>query len=219
MKDFLDRMINRPFTRFGLDYNFQHEGKFVIIPDMLRRCKFLSSSEKEVLYELISWASTSSFYINGWCKVTEIQISNHTGLALSTVKKVVRDLAEKGFIIKIQDFDMRNKYHLITFDKNPWIILSEILYEIQSQADFYYNKSLIKNEDSRSDIGLFRKNWMRSVNEFSKNPEFYRGYIEKVNSLLVKQDDDDCNDIKEIIKEIKSEVHNILGEIFLTYFE
>lgn len=104
MKEFLNNLVNFPFKSiesriFSLKgehawFPNEHTGTFTTIPEVIRRCHFLSSSEKEVLYELISWASTAKTHADGCCKVTESHIRVNTTLGLSTVKKAISSLSK-----------------------------------------------------------------------------------------------------------------------------
>ena len=111
MKQFLNNLVNFPFKAIeerafsvrGEEVHFpnEHSGTFTTIPEVIRRCHFISSSEKEVLYELISWASTSKAHADGCCKVTESHIRVNTNLGLSTVKKAISSLTKKVLLRRL----------------------------------------------------------------------------------------------------------------------
>jgi predicted transcriptional regulator len=227
MKKFLDNIINRPFEQIDkqLGENFfftfarEHDGKFTIIPDMIRRCHFLSSPEKEVLYELISWASTTNAQQDGYCKVTESHIRVNTGLGLSTVKKAISNLTKKGFICKAIDYDKRNIYRINPVDRNPYVIVSEWLFFLRK--NFFEDASREMVDKPEINYLLSKKAYIEATMEFVKEHKYHSKYIEALRKSLnnLIEDMEEYEDITKELGEIWMGVQNELTSIYIEKFK
>ncbi|WP_342577310.1 hypothetical protein [Psychrobacillus sp. FSL K6-2843] len=194
MKQFLDILINRPFKSieekvYGeqgekIFFPNEHSGTFTIVPEVIRRCHFLTSTEKEVLYELISWASTTKAYSDGYCKVTESHIRVNTTLGLSTVKKAISSLTKKGFIRKVVDFDGRNIYIINGASENPYIILSEWVHFFRKKMIDSMSEMLI--EDTGEIFITDKKVVINATMIFVKEEKYYANSINAINELKNK---------------------------------
>lgn len=194
MKKFLDDLINRPFKLFQdklysekeerIQFPEEHSGNFTIIPENIRRCHFLSFTEKEVLYELISWASTTKAYSDGYCKVTESHIRVNTTLGLSTVKKAISSLSKKGFIRKAVDFDRRNIYMINGASENPYVILSEWVHNYRIRMIDRWSVMLI--DDPGADYLLGKKIFIDATMLFVKEEKYHAKSIITINELIKK---------------------------------
>lgn len=194
MKQFLDNLINRPFKIFEeklysengerIQFPEEHTGNFTIIPENIRRCHFLSSTEKEVLYELISWASTTKTHSDGYCKVTESHIRVNTTLGLSTVKKAISSLSKKGFIRKAVDFDRRNIYIINGASENPYVILSERVHNYRKRMIDSWSVMLI--DDPGADYLLGKKVFIDATMLFVKEEKYHVKSIIIINGLIKK---------------------------------
>ena len=210
MKQFLDDLINKPFrlivergfSRQGEKINVpnEHSGTFTIIPEILRRCHFLSLTEKEVLYELISWASTTKKYPDGYCKVTESHIRVNTTLGLSTVKKAISSLAKKGFIRKAIDFDGRNIYVIHGASENPYLILSEWVHNYRKRGIDKLSVMLIDEPGDGYLSG--KKIFIDATMLFVKEEKYHDKSIAIINELIDKvlNENSECNYADEIFK-------------------
>ncbi|MFS0688761.1 hypothetical protein AB1K89_05915 [Sporosarcina sp. 179-K 8C2 HS] len=215
MKRFLDDLINRPFKPIEqLGYREQgeeiffpneHSGTFTMVPEVLRRCHFLSPTEKEVLYELISWASTTKIHSDGYCKVTESHISVNTTLGLSTVKKAISSLEKKGCIRKAVDFDRRNIYVINDASENPYVILSEWIHHYRARKLNNWSVALIDNPGA--DYLRGKKVFINATMLFIKEEKYHAKSIiaitELINELFYEQSK--CKYAVEI-----SEVYNMV---------
>lgn len=194
MKQFLDILINRPFKSieekvYGeqgekIFFPNEHSGTFTIVPEVIRRCHFLTSTEKEVLYELISWASTTKAYSDGYCKVTESHIRVNTTLGLSTVKKAISSLTKKGFIRKVVDFDGRNIYIINGASENPYIILSEWVHFFRKKMIDSMSEMLI--EDTGEIFITDKKVVINATMIFVKEEKYYANSVNAINELKNK---------------------------------
>lgn len=194
MKQYLNNLVNFPFKVIedrifnirGEKYWFpnEHSGTFTTIPEIFRRCHFLSSTEKEVLYELISWASTTKAYHDGYCKVTESHIRVNTNLGLSTVKKAISSLSKKGFISKSLDFDRRNIYRINDAYKNPYIVLSEWVHYYRRRTIDSWSAMLIEEPEPGIDYLLSKKHFIEATMIFVNEEKHYAKYIILINELL-----------------------------------
>lgn len=194
MKQFLDILINKPFKLiedrvYGeqgekVFFSNEHSGTFTIVPEVLRRCHFLTPTEKEVLYELISWASTTKTYSDGYCKVTESHIRVNTTLGLSTVKKAISTLSKKGFIRKAVDFDGRNIYIINGASENPYIILSEWVHFFRKKMIDSMSEMLI--EDTGEIFITDKKIVINATMIFVKEEKHYVNSINAINELINK---------------------------------
>lgn len=210
MKQFLDDLINRPFKHIeqmgardlGEDIFFpnEHSGTFTIVPEVLRRCHFLSPTEKEVLYELISWASTTKIHSDGYCKVTESHISVNTTLGLSTVKKAVSSLKKKGFIRKAVDFDRRNIYVINGASENPYVILSEWIHYYRAMMLNNWSVALIDNPGV--DYLLSKKIFINASMLFIKEEKYHAASIIAITELIneIFNERTECKYAEEIFK-------------------
>ncbi|MFJ7935539.1 hypothetical protein [Sporosarcina sp. NPDC096371] len=223
MKQFLDDLINKPFRAIvEKGYSKQgekifvpneHSGTFTIVPEIIRRCHFLSSTEKEVLYELISWASTTKAHPDGVCKVTESHIRVNTTLGLSTVKKAISSLSKKGFIRKAVDFDRRNIYVINGASENPYIILSEWVHHYRKKMLFSWSEMLI--DDPETDYSLGKKLFIDATMLFVKEEKYHAKSIVTINELINKIFDgkSECNYSDEIFKAY-SAIQDEIDEIY-----
>lgn len=210
MKKFLDDLINRPFQpieRLGYQergeeifFPNEHSGTFTMVPEVLRRCHFLTPTEKEVLYELISWASTTKIHSDGYCKVTESHISVNTTLGLSTVKKAISSLEKKGFIRKAVDFDRRNIYVINDASENPYVILSEWVHHHRTLKLNNWSVALVDNPGP--DYLRGKKVFINATMLFIKEEKYHAKSIiaitELINELFYEQSK--CKYADEIYK-------------------
>ncbi|WP_342514614.1 hypothetical protein MKY34_07775 [Sporosarcina sp. FSL K6-1522] len=226
MKQFLDDLINKPFKPIvergfniqgeNISFPNEHSGTFTIIPEVLRRCHFLSSTEKEVLYELISWASTTKKQPDGYCKVTESHIRVNTTLGLSTVKKAISSLAKKGFIRKAVDFDRRNIYVINGASENPYVILSEWVHLYRKRMIDNWSVGLI--DDPGADYLLGKRVFIDATMLFVKEEKYHAKSILTINELINKIFDGKsaCNYSDEIFKAY-SAIQDEIDEIYENY--
>jgi hypothetical protein len=228
MKTFLDELINKPLDRLKKEmeriiaapyeeFPEEHNGNFTIITDIVRRCHFLNSTEKEVLYELFSWASTTKAHSDGYCKVTESHIRVNTGLGLSTVKKAISTLNKKKFISKALDFDNRNLYRINSAYKNPYIILSELVFFIRRRTIEQFSYDLVDESDINYLLG--KKLFIESTMDFVKSEKLYLKYINKLKSIIDIFDSldvvakiADVQDFHTLVQDVKSEIDIIYQE-------
>jgi DNA-binding MarR family transcriptional regulator len=197
---FLENLTHYTFNKLiksmkdqGVDGAYIHQahtGFYTKIPDCIRRCFFLSSTEKEVIYELISWASTSAKFGDGYCKVTESHIRVNTGLSLATVKNTISSLSRKGFISKRKVYDGRNLYRINGAERNPYLILSEYLHQVtQSNTEKIAEDFFEKPEEHK--ISSHKKLIVESVMQFALKPVHYAPYITQISSAFVHLDEGD----------------------------
>ncbi|UNL85725.1 hypothetical protein [Priestia koreensis] len=225
MKDFLNSLINYPFKQLEKKVKQEtgeeiyipeiHAERFTIIPEVIRRCHFLTSTEKDVLYELIAWASTTKNKQDGTCKVTESHIRVNTNLGLSTVKKSIQSLHKKGFISKALDYDKSNIYRIKGVDKNPYVILSEWLFYIRDQRIQSFSNMMLENE--QYNYALSKKIFVEATMNIIKNEDVYMKYIEKITVLLdtLYNPNLECNyrhEIDSIFNDLNIEAHQLYLE-------
>ncbi|MGF0471634.1 hypothetical protein ACQQ6W_18775 [Lysinibacillus fusiformis] len=221
MKEFLDNIINRPFNPIKnkisevqgtkIIFPSEHEGNFTIIPECLRRCSFLSSTEKEVLYELISWASTTQKLPDGYCKVTESHIRVNTNLGLSTVKKAISSLSKKRFISKSLDLDKRNIYKINAVYTNPYVILSEWVFcHRRNLLNVVSQQILIEHEEN---LIRYKKLIIEASIQFIKDEKYYGESIKIIHELLNKLLNNELDN--EYINQLNKAYENVLDKIVI----
>ncbi|WP_018757731.1 helix-turn-helix domain-containing protein [Paenibacillus terrigena] len=112
---------------------------YVPAPQVLRRCFFLTVSEKAVLWELYSWFDKDAF-----CRDSLKTLSLYTGLSEKTVGIMILGLVEKGIISRKHTTSV-DMFMLRDLSKNHYILLSEAIH-------YWYKKFISKHlpEDNRA---------------------------------------------------------------------
>ncbi len=181
-----------------------HNTFFVIVPDVLRRCMFLSSSEKDILWELFSWAGNDE----GYCEVLQDIIATNCNMSVSTVKTALKSLLKKGFIIKRMASRRKNRYKIANLSKNPYVLLSEMLYNIiqNNYKKFDENNDLLFNVEENFDLALYKKEIVETIRRFTHDEELYMPVIK----ILLKP----CDDFREVYTAAQEETYKIINEHF-----
>jgi hypothetical protein len=221
----LDKLMNQTFEELkwklsnkgkdGIIVHTVHTGYYVKIPDVVRRCFFLSSSEKEVLYELISWVSTAPL-ADGVCKVTESHIQINAGLSLATVKNCLASLARKEFISIRSDLDSRNVYRIHDGNKNPYLLLSEYLhYLIKTSTKFWAENVFEYEQEVRISRG--KKLFAQAVDRFCRSKDVYTPFVDELRLCIVLLDQGAPPSsvwelIETLYKSVKREVMSIYSQ-------
>jgi hypothetical protein len=184
------------------------------VPDCIRRCYFLSLAEKEVLYELYSWANTTSRE-NGTFKVTDSHIRGSTGLSLSGVKKALASLADKGFILKRIDYDGRNIYR-VGEGANPYLLLSEMLHA-HKRHTLQYSWPADKFADFNEQVqwGKSKKCFVEAILELAHTPELYQPYDYRWKSVLAHSDARLArSEIEALYSNVQKEIEDLIASMF-----
>ena len=79
-------------TSYYTEY-LPHKGYFLKVHESVRRCYYLEPNEKQVLFELYSWAND-----DGKAKVTIDLMDLKLGITKKTVRQTVKSLDKKYFI-------------------------------------------------------------------------------------------------------------------------
>lgn len=148
---------------------------FIVIPQPLSRCHFFSSNNiYSVFTTLLSW-----FDENGKCDVSRSVLAKHSRINKNTVDKAIVELVSKGFICKKNNIKGNEKdfntFILNDLTINPYLILSEAIYTIESEikntkTDVVANK-LIKPLNKENATSILIK---RIENEAKK--DIYKAY-------------------------------------------
>lgn len=155
-----------------------NNGYFLPIPQVLRRCFFLSSNEKTVLWELMSW-----FDKDGFRRISLKTLSLYTGLSEKTVSKMLNGLVEKEIIHRKHTSSV-DMFMIQKLKENPYILLSEAIHHwikeiirectsIRNSKQEVEHKLLYNYDDTPIAINLARKAVHRLVN----NPDLYMRFI------------------------------------------
>jgi len=158
-----------------------HNGFYVVAPDVIRRNFFLSSNEKEVLWELFSWAANDG----GFCSVSQRIMCTNLNLSESTVKKVINSLQKKQFIEKRKTTKRRNVYKIVDLRRNPYILLSEYCHKFLQRVIKYatMDESFIFNEEEYN-TPLTVDGYLAGVLYFVNTESIYMPFI---NKLMTKE--------------------------------
>lgn len=151
---------------------------FLSVPQVLRRCFFLSVNEKAVLWELMSWLDDT-----GFSRVSLKTLSLYTGISEKTVSSMLNGLAKKG-IIRRKHTSSTDMFMVCDLSKNPYILLSEgIHYWIKT----FIRKCLPKENRARKIENLFAYDVpmslnlaRKAVNKVVRNPRNYEYFINKL---------------------------------------
>lgn len=151
---------------------------FLLTPQVLRRCFFLSPNEKTVLWELMSWMNEF-----GYCRVAQKTLEMYTGLSDKTVGKMIRGLVKKGFIRK-KHTNSTDMYMMRDLSKNPYVLLSEGIHHWIRARLYDWIPSDVKvrklenlfSYDMPTSLDLMRK----TVKQFINTPRHYKPFISKL---------------------------------------
>lgn len=180
---------------------------FVVVPDTLRRCYFLSSTEKDVLWELISWANVDA----GFCKVLQGIISQNISLSISTVKSAINSLVKKGLVEKRKVTKRENLYRIADMSKNPYILVSEAVhYYLRDFIESHKNNDYLYKQDLNCAFSLSVEAYIAGVNKFINTPKLYLPIIE---SLQV-----DSEAFTMLYKQVMKELHKVLDTCYNEMF-
>ncbi|KEQ25448.1 helix-turn-helix domain-containing protein [Paenibacillus tyrfis] len=175
---------------------------FLNVPQTLRRCLFLSTNEKAVLWELMSWMNNDE----GCCQVPLKTLEMYTGLSYKTVGKMIQGLVKKGFIKKRHTFSA-DVYRICDLSQNPYILASECVY------DWYKKYHALCKPDERSmmleniieyDIPQSLDSARKAVYEFVEDEKHYRKFINMM---------EEAGDFKENYLEMIGLLESYLNEI------
>ena len=151
---------------------------FLSVPQVLRRCFFLSVNEKAVLWELMSWLDDI-----GFSRVSLKTLSLYTGISEKTVSKMLNALVDKG-IIRRKHTSSTDMFMVCDLSKNPYILLSEGIH--------YWIKTIVRRclpEENRArkienlfayDVPLSLNLARKAVNKIVRNPHTYEYFIKKL---------------------------------------
>lgn len=215
MKKFLEDMILRPFEDIGdasRELYTVSIGYYLPTPDMFRRCYFIQQSEKQVLFELMSWASSNHESDEiGYCSVPELIIRGNTNLSRSSIMNAIKTLKAKGFIDVRHYYNQRNRYKIMSTSKNPYVILSELVHwERKYQIGKWEH---IENNFTFSDVLSFSVHCYTEASlKFVNTQELYMPFIQRVSAAY------GSNFIEEYNK-VASEVRNKIGTLYEEYFQ
>lgn len=176
---------------------------FLSVPQVLRRCFFLSVNEKAVLWELMSWLDDI-----GYSRVSLKTLSLYTGISEKTVSKMLNGLVDKG-IIRRRHTSSTDMFMVCDLSKNPYVLLSEGIH--------YWIKTFIRRclpEGNRArkienlfafDVPMSLNLARKAVNTFIRNPRTYGHFIKKL-----KQE----GSFKGQYEETMNEVIKMLGDYY-----
>ncbi|MBE1446160.1 hypothetical protein [Paenibacillus sp. OAS669] len=210
MKKFLEKMIFRPFEEVG-DVSGElysiNTGYYLPIPDILRRCYFLQQSEKQVLFELVSWASSNEDSDEiGYCSVPELIIRGATNLSRSSSMNAIKVLEEKGFIDVRRYFNQRNRYKILSLSKNPYVLLSEWVHWNRRQqiSNWESIETTFENPDSlAASVHCYTEASLMFVN----TQVFYMPFIFR---LAASYDQNFIDEYNKVIYEVSEKI----GELY-----
>lgn len=151
-----------------------NHGKYLIIPENVKRCYYLDANEKLVLFELYSWAKE-----DGKCQVAMDLVSLKLGISERTVRTCVKELVKKKFV----QVSKQGRANIYTFDAlkdNPYLVLSEFIHEFIQ--NYYYKAGLRQYEEWVKTVGddgfrLWREAVVDTLAKEAKKEEFYKPYL------------------------------------------
>jgi len=152
-------------------------GKFLTLPENVKRCCYLDANEKLVLFELYSWAKE-----DGTCKVSMDLVSLKLGISERTVRTCVKELAVKKFIQKSKQ-GRSNFYRCDNLKNNPYLVLSEFIHQFID--DYYYKRGLRQCEEWVQRVGdegfrLWREAVVDTLAKEAKKETFYEPYLQRL---------------------------------------
>jgi predicted transcriptional regulator len=155
-----------------------HKGYFLKVPESVRRCYYLEPNEKQVLFELYSWADSK-----GIVKVTIDLIALKLGITEKTVRNTLKTLKEKGFIL-IDTEGRANIYTISTLKDNPYFVLSEFIHRFIEVS--YYRKGIQTyhgewaKKIGKKGVREWRKAIVYNVPKIAKQLDVYQKYIDRL---------------------------------------
>jgi predicted transcriptional regulator len=164
-------------TSYYTEY-LPHKGYFLKVPESVRRCYYLEPNEKQVLFELYSWADD-----NGKAKIPIDLIALKLGITEKTVRQTVKSLDEKDFI-SIKKEGRANVYIMSTLKNNPYLVLSEFIHQLI--IDYYYKKNIQTNlrecgeEIGEQGVRKLREAIANNLSKVVKRPEVYQPFIDRL---------------------------------------
>ncbi len=152
-------------------------GKYLTLPENVKRCYYLDANEKLVLFELYSWAKE-----DGKCQIAMDLVSLKLGISERTVRTCVKELAVKKFI-QVSKQGRSNIYRFDNLMDNPYLVLSEFIHEFIS--DFYYKGGLRQDEEWVKAVGdegfrLWREAVVDTLAKEAKKKTFYEPYLQRL---------------------------------------
>lgn len=164
-------------TVIARDSIAQNRGKYLTIPESVKRCYYLDANEKLVLFELYSWAKE-----DGTCRIAMDLVSLKLGISERTVRTCVKKLAKKEFV-HISKQGRSNSYKFDNLKNNPYLVLSEFIHELI--ANYYYKGSLRHDEAWIQSVGeeglcLWREAVVDTLAKEAKKETFYEPYLQRL---------------------------------------
>ena len=176
---------------------------FLLVPQVLRRCFFLTPHERSVLWELMSWMDE-----DGFCKVSLKTLSMYTGLTEKTVSKMLNGLVQKSIIMR-KHTNSTDMFLMQDLSKNPYVLISEA---VHSWIKFYIRQTQPKENRARKLENLFSYNIPASFDlarkhalQFVNTAHLHEPFIKK----LMKD-----GNFKELYKETIDELDKLLSDSF-----
>lgn len=180
-----------------------NKGYFLKVPDSVRRCYYLEPNEKQVLFELYSWADD-----DGKAKVTIDLMALKLGITEKTVRQTVKSLDKKDFI-SIKKEGRANVYIMSTLKHNPYLVLSEFIH--QFIMSYYYKKNIQTNlrewveEVGEQGVRKLREAIANNLSKVVKQPEVYQPFIDR----LKNNPDDYFNIIEDFTNVIDKKLEEL----------
>jgi predicted transcriptional regulator len=160
-------------------------GRYVRVPQEIRRCLFLDGNTVNVLLELVSWGmfdGQRQRNVNEWFAINQQVMALKTGLTENTISGKVKELENKMFIEK-QRRGRRNYYKLNT-SLNPFLVLSEVIHDF---LNYIYPKRNYEAVMERAtclynanDVDTFQEAVTIVTIQAVKDSDFYVPYIRRI---------------------------------------
>ena len=170
-----------------------NQGKYLQIPENVKRCYYLEANEKLVLFELYSWAKE-----HGEVKVALDLVSLKLGISERTVRTCIKKLDEKKFV-QVSKRGRANIYRFDNLKNNPYLVLSEVIHKIIEE--YYYKSGLRQCEDFVQEYGedgirLWREAVVDTLAKEAKKKDFYEPYL-----LRLTENADDYENITNTFRD------------------
>ncbi|NOU94884.1 hypothetical protein GC093_16885 [Paenibacillus sp. LMG 31456] len=219
MKKFIEDMILRPFEEWGeaskqiASINAKY---YLPTPDILRRCYFIQQSEKQVLFELMSWASSNhESDETGYCSVPELIIRGATNLSRSSIMNAIKSLKAMGFIEVRRYYNQRSRYKIMSLSKNPYVLISEWVHYDRKQLITNW-ESLETSFDSPDALAYSAHCFTEACLIFVNTQAFYMPFI---NRLAASYDRNFIEEYNKVTDDVSKKIGELYDDCFVKQYK
>jgi len=200
-------------------------GRYVKVPQEIRRCLFLDGNTVNVLLELVSWGmfdGQRQRNVKEWFAINQQVMALKTGLTENTISGKVKELESKMFIEK-QRRGRRNYYKLNT-SLNPFLILSEVIHDFLNYIYPKRNYEEIMDKHSAiyhiTDVDIFQEAVTIASLKAIKEPDFFTPFILRLIKDIRSNDgvDTSVHDYLPNYNTIANDVHEELMQRIMSKY-